>query len=30
VDGVQHLIVRQMYNIDSLIEGVRTHSRDFH
>ncbi len=30
VDGVQHLIVRQMHNIDTLIEGVRTHSRDFH
>ncbi|MEN5068709.1 error-prone DNA polymerase [Stenotrophomonas sp. TWI1183] len=29
VDGVQHLIVRQMHNIDSLIDGVRTHSRDF-
>jgi error-prone DNA polymerase len=29
VDGVQHLIVRQMHNIDNLIDGVRTHSRDF-
>ena len=29
VDGVQHLIVRQMHNIDTLIDGVRTHSRDF-
>lgn len=30
VDGVQHLIVRQMHNIDALIDGVRTRSRDFH
>ncbi len=30
VEGIQHLIVRQMHNIDALIEGVRTHSRDFH
>jgi len=29
VDGVQHLIVRQMHKIDTLIDGVRTHSRDF-
>ena len=29
VDGVQHLIVRQMHNIDEMIQGVRTHSRDF-
>ncbi|WP_422506318.1 error-prone DNA polymerase [Stenotrophomonas sp. GZD-301] len=30
VDGVQHLIVRQMHDIGGLIDGVRTHSRDFH
>ncbi|WP_313243136.1 error-prone DNA polymerase [Stenotrophomonas sp.] len=30
VDGVQHLIVRQMQDIGGLIDGVRTHSRDFH
>jgi len=30
VDGVQHLIVQRMHNLDALIEGVRTHSRDFH
>ncbi len=30
VDGVQHLIVQRMHNIDELIAGVRTSSRDFH
>jgi len=30
VDGVQHLIVQRMHNLDALIDGVRTHSRDFH
>ncbi|WP_314104552.1 error-prone DNA polymerase [uncultured Stenotrophomonas sp.] len=30
VDGVQHLIVQRMHNLDTLIDGVRTHSRDFH
>ncbi|OEZ00415.1 MULTISPECIES: error-prone DNA polymerase [Stenotrophomonas] len=30
VDGVQHLIVQRMHNLDELIDGVRTHSRDFH
>jgi error-prone DNA polymerase len=29
VDGVQHLIVQRMHNIDDLIAGIRTHSRDF-
>ncbi len=30
VDGVQHLIVQRMHNMDELIAGVRTSSRDFH
>ena len=30
VDGVQHVIVQRMLCLDELLQGLRSHSRDFH
>ena len=30
VDGVQHVIVQRMHCLDELLQGLRSHSRDFH